>query len=344
MTKDNTTYNFEEIFGLTEEQLKILFSIEYDITENDINKYTTEKHKKEKRNWLSIWKSNLYRELYYGKKDIQSHIKEEVKKNSSNKTWLYIVLLESMCFVPYVTSQDNKNKNELKFKNQDERIKDLFNCNVIDIEYVERFRKTFKSSLFKLSGGLQKIFVSVLITTAVAALTYGVAAVSAGGIAVALFGENFAGLSGAALTSACLSYAGGGAIAAGGAGMAGGVAAIATCGAFVGAGAGGIASFAYNMALKEPKYVLFQAAKLEVVIKEIVLNIQKDIFTAQRILEKYKEQINELNKKLKEEELKNSKNKESIDNLKKSISYMEKMYKESTRFSSSWAEGVGHGK
>ena len=45
-------------------------------------------------------------------------------------------------------------------------------------------------------------------------------------IAVALVGSNFAGLSGASLTSACLAYLGGGAIAIEGAGMAGGTIAI----------------------------------------------------------------------------------------------------------------------
>ena len=55
-------------------------------------------------------------------------------------------------------------------------------------------------------------------------------------IAVALVGSNFAGLHGAALTSACLAYLGGGAIAVGGLGMAGGTAAIVGGGAVLGLG------------------------------------------------------------------------------------------------------------
>lgn len=57
-------------------------------------------------------------------------------------------------------------------------------------------------------------------------------------IAVTLVGSNFAGLSGAALTSACLAYVGGGAIAAGGLGMSGGIATIVGGGAILGLGVG----------------------------------------------------------------------------------------------------------
>ena len=76
-------------------------------------------------------------------------------------------------------------------------------------------------------------------------------------IAVALVGSHFAGLSGVALTNACLAYLGGGAIALGGAGIAGGTIAI-VGGAMLGFGAGaGIGGLTAVMGLggeKQPSY------------------------------------------------------------------------------------------
>lgn len=60
----------------------------------------------------------------------------------------------------------------------------------------------------------------------IAIVTIATAGAFAPAIAVALVGSNFSGLSGAALTGACLAYLRGGAIAFGGAGMAGGTIAI----------------------------------------------------------------------------------------------------------------------
>jgi hypothetical protein len=73
---------------------------------------------------------------------------------------------------------------------------------------------------------LKGVLIGGAITAGIAIITIATAGVLAPAIAVALVGSNFAGLSGASLTSACLAYLGGGAIAIEGAGMAGGTIAI----------------------------------------------------------------------------------------------------------------------
>ena len=163
-----------------------------------------------------------------------------------------------------------------------------------------------------------KIALGVVSTVAVAAIVAATAGVLAGPIAVALFGSQFVGLSGAALTAACLAMAGGGAIAIGGTGMIGGIAAIVGGGALLGMAGGGAAISAVTLFVAStPQLALTQAAKLEVVLKEIVLNAQKDIKSAQQVLENYRNQIMNLNSELAKIRLDSEKNKKTISNIKK---------------------------
>ena len=92
-------------------------------------------------------------------------------------------------------------------------------------------------------------------------------------IEIALVGSNFAGLSGAAVTSACLAYLGGGAIAAGGAGMLGGTIAIVGGGAALGIGVGaGVGGAVGAVGIVGEKATIIQSTKLLTSIREIFLN------------------------------------------------------------------------
>lgn len=81
-------------------------------------------------------------------------------------------------------------------------------------------------------------------------------------------------MSGAAAISAGLAALGGGAVAAGGFGMAGGIAVLVGGGSLLGATAG--TAVGASIASLGSNAVLSEAAKLQVVLKEIVLAIQKD--------------------------------------------------------------------
>ena len=104
--------------------------------------------------------------------------------------------------------------------------------------YISRLRKCYDRVIRELNEVLKNAFKSIAITAGVVIAAIATAGAFAPAIAVALVGSNFAGLSGAALTSACLAYLGGGAIAAGGLGMAGGTMAIVGGGAVLGLGVG----------------------------------------------------------------------------------------------------------
>lgn len=209
----------------------------------------------------------------------------------------------------------------------------------ISHEKVLRIEKCYNKSIDKISGKSQKIAVRVVSVVAVTALAALAAVLFAPQISVALLGAEFEGLSGAALTSACLAALGGGAIAAGGMGMAGGTAIIAGGGALLGLASGSTAAGVMTAFSNSSDFTLSQSAKLETILKEVILNAQHDVVTAQKIIEQCQETINELNKKLTELEIKDAKNKTEIKNLKKSIEYVKKSCLEMNKFTSSYDIG-----
>ena len=122
---------------------------------------------------------------------------------------------------------------------------------------------------------------------------------------MALVGSNFAGLSGAALTSACLAYLGGGAIAAGGAGMLGGTIAIVGGGAALGIGVGaGVGGAVGSAGLLGKKSTIMQSAKLLTSVREIFLNDEHDVEFSNSVYEQYLQNITEIEKGLVELRLK----------------------------------------
>ena len=166
----------------------------------------------------------------------------------------------------------------------------------------------------------------------------------------ALVGSNFAGLSGAALTSACLAYLGGGAIAAGGLGTAGGTLAIvgggAALGLGVGAGVGGAVGAAGVLGKKD---TILQSAKLLVSVREIFLNDEHDIEYSNTVYEQYVRHIADIEKGLVELKLKaDVADKEEKKQLKKQIKNTEEAVqatkiamKSMNKFNSSFALGEG---
>jgi septal ring factor EnvC (AmiA/AmiB activator) len=100
--------------------------------------------------------------------------------------------------------------------------------------------------------------------------------------------------------------------------MAGGFAVIVGGGAILGAGAGvGVGA----LFAQSPDAALTQAAKLEVVMKEIVL-IQKDIRLAQEIIKEQRQAIRSLEDERDDLILNKEQNKQKIENLEKAIEYL----------------------
>jgi hypothetical protein len=341
------------MFGLNENQTRILFSIEKYLVEEDIKK--SKVNKEAKSLWLSEWTQIILDNLnqlkpddsnrLYNQSEIIEAVAAEHLKNV-NSTWYHLIILEVTLFVPYTAlGKDKKLESsfkKLKFNKQTQAVKSLVGSNnIMDILYVDRFQKTYSKSITRLSGKMTKIALGLVSVVAIAGITAATAGALAGPIAVALFGSQYVGLSGAALISACLAMAGGGAIAIGGAGIAGGTLAIVGGGALLGlAGGGAIISSATLFVTSVPQLALTQAAKLEVVIHEIILNAQKDVKFAQSVMENYSVQIHNLNAYLTKLKLDREEDKKTITNLEKSIKYMERAYREAKIFVSTYELGL----
>lgn len=355
MGKELNDNSILEMFGLSYDQSLLLFSAEKLIAHEDIKHTRNEKKAKVKSSWVEEWENGIITYLNNIDKDrcasllsleeLQQRFKVELQ-NTNNKTWYYIIALELLEFVPYTSLGGEKDKEYLKCKFEEKNCNTftkqlLLEHNCISKDKIERLDKVYSKSLSQISGKTGRVVTKVMIVIAVAALAAAGAALFAPGIAVALFGGAFEGLSGIALANACLALAGGGAVAAGGLGIAGGTAVIAGGGALLGlAGGGTVVGVASALMLSSPEYTLTQAAKLETILKEVIINAQQDVVCAQKIISEYKAQISELNKKLIEMELDNEKNKNEIKNIKACIKYLTKSCKDMSVFASAYGEGL----
>lgn len=354
-----TSKDFSELkrFELNVNQLKILFSLEYLITKEDVARTKGQK-RFAKRQWLQSWSASIhdylgaidstYTRQFYNLNDIKQAVNKELVGTPGNKTWYPIVILEATLFIPYTelrrNKADDKEYGKLRFTKQTKYIKSVVEeRGIINEEDVDRFEKVYKKVLFELRGAGPKIIVSIGAVLAVTSLAGKVAALTPGPIAASNFGAGFVGLKGAALTSAALAAAGGGAIAVGGAGMAGDVAAIAGGGALLGLAVSGAEVGTMNLLIaSSPDFTLLQAARLEVVVREIILNKQRNVVLAQDILQDYAEQIKKLHKYIQVLELKDeaSESKRNIKDLTKSLKHMQKTYININTFTSCFNIGM----
>lgn len=359
MNQEN--YNMLSAFGLNQEQTRILFSIEYLLTKNDIDSTTKESVRTKKKQWLSTWKELVQKLLSSKNNDSEISLYDydeliivvnNERSLSENLTWYHMILLESVAFEAYSsldTSESSKGDTQkrsktqkLNYTKQNDYLKNEIVSHIsgTDIKTVDRYDKMYTKSLNTAYGKKQKIVNRSLIVIASAAAIALTAGLAAKPIVIALVGSQFVGLNGAALVAASLAALGGGAIAAGGAGMAGGFAVIVGGGALVGAGGGAAIIGVLQIAEKSPDVTISQGAKLSVVLREIILNEQKDIQLAQAILNNYKEQLIDMHTKLARLQLDKTEDKILIQNLKKSIESLERLYHNSNAFKSSFETGL----
>ena len=364
--------------GLSLEQTEMLYNLEYYKTFNDIEMtklpVTGEVIKELKSEWLKEWSkfiSNGF-ESFTQISGAEMHwysideLQERIAANDPQKPWYRLILLEAMLFEPYypLGTEKDKKGNDIpskKYKHLnnplcsfrkgegDRFLDEQFTGKYCKQGYVKRLRKSYDKRMRELSEVLKTVLTSLTITAVIAIITVASAGAFAGPIAVALVGSNFAGLSGAALTSACLAYLGGGAIAAGGAGMLGGTIAIVGGGAALGIGVGaGVGGAVGSAGLVGKKNTIMQSAKLLTSVREIFLNDEHDIDFSNSVYEQYLQNITEIEKglvelRLKMDVAKGKEKKEIAETIKKaeeSVEAMKVARKNMLRFNSSFAEGL----
>lgn len=364
--------------GLSLEQTEILYNLEYYKTLNDIEHtnipITGESVKELKTAWLQDWQKFISdgfesftqvsgaKMHWYSMDELQQCIAEQ----NPNKPWYRLIILESMLFEPYYPLGMEKDKkgndvpckkykhlnnpiNGFKKGEGDHFLNKQFTGKYCEKEYVKRLRKSYDKRMNELNEVLKTVITSLSITAVIAIVAVATAGALAGPIAVALVGSNFAGLSGAALTSACLAYLGGGAIAAGGAGMLGGTIAIVGGGAALGLGVGaGVGGAVGSAGLLGKKNTIMQSAKLLTSVREIFLNDEHDIEFSNSVYEQYLQNITEIEKglvelRLKKDIAKGKEKKEIAETIKKaeeSVEAMKVARKSMLKYNSSFAEGL----
>lgn len=328
------------VFGLTAEQSEVLFALQRKLTSNDVlvegqKKPLIGSNKKgQKQLWLDTWDRSIedYLKTYGGKSsqtklsyyDLSAKIKQ-LDQNAQNKVWKYMIFLECVLYSPYYPLSDNKEAYKpfkglsINKKGRKETLEKIADNLQIDKKYIKIFEDAHSSAVKKLSGYWTKVAMGagigiIVILIAIVTFQYEI---------IAYFAAE--GLSGAAAISAGLAALGGGAVAAGGFGMAGGIAVLVGGGSLLGASAG--TAVGASIASLGSNAVLSEAAKLQVVLKEIVLAIQKDTMYFQQILLNINKEIAQLKEEIIKLKTDSTNNKKKIKNLEESIKILEKLVK-----------------
>lgn len=344
--------SFISEFGLTFKQTCLLFALERQIVKSDIvsdridNKWADAE---KKQLWLDRWDTHINNFLSSLNEknvelidistiDIKRLYENIISEDHSNnsKIWKYLILLECTLFTPYYSFAESKNSDE-RFIDKIKKIFDGLSLNKntqktslrgtatllnIDLKYINIFKDRYQEALRSLSGFWTKVL-----------LAGGAGMVTAVIIALLLINPiagMFAapGLVGIAAFNSGLAALGGGAIAAGGFGIAGGIAVL-VGGALIIGGCTGVGIS--TLASTAPQLVLSELAKMEVVLKEIVVGVQKDMKLMQEIILQLHNNLNEVQNEMLKLKLESEKNKEKIKNLEEAVEYMKKAVNEFTK-------------
>lgn len=323
--------NLERCFTMNKIETRILYSLELQMIEEDIQRTKENKEQQLKNEWKKKWievtEQSLQQNKVFEKDPVKTYAAiNTYASNQENLLWLYNIAVELSMFKPYFKLEEKDKKLKLSYTKY---VEEVFckSQQYISYKEIQKIQKSYKDYYNYLENNTLKAIGVAGGAIAVAAATGGLALVFAPQIAVAIFGGAFPTLHGAALVSASLAAAGGGSLAAGGFGMAGGAALIAGGGAVLGLGTSGTA-LSLMMA---PKFVQNDYAKLLakcdcVLLKR--LDMEDEVVALQQKLEsdlaKYKLRL----KVLEGLENPNEECKQNIKALKKSIIYTERANKQ----------------
>lgn len=329
--KDIPLESLERCFTMNKIETRILYSLQLQMIEEDIQR--TKENKEQqlkdewKKKWIEVTEQSLQQNKVFETDPLKTYAAINTYASSQeNLLWLYNIAIELSMFKPYFNLEEKSKKLKLSYTKY---VEEVF-CstqNYISYKEIQKIQKSYKDYYNYLENNTLKVVGVAGGAIAVAAATGGLAFVFAPQIAVAIFGGAFPTLHGAALVSASLAAAGGGSLAAGGFGMAGGAVLIAGGGAVLGLGTSGTA-LSLMMA---PKFVQNDYAKLlakcdcvllkQLDMKDVVVALQHKI---QSDLDEYKLRL----KVLEGLQNPNDECKQNIKALKKSIVYTERTNKQ----------------
>ena len=329
--KDIPLESLERCFTMNKIETRILYSLELQMIDEDIQRTKDNKEqllKNEwKKKWIEVTEQSLQQNKVFEKDPLKTYAAlETYAASQDNLLWLYNITVELSMFKPYFKFEEKEKKMKLSYTKY---VEEVFckSQQYISYKEIQKIQKSYKDYYNYLENNTLKAVGVAGGAIAVAAATGGLAFVFAPQIAVAIFGGAFPTLHGAALVSASLAAAGGGSLAAGGFGMAGGAVLIAGGGAVLGLGTSGTA-LSLMMA---PKFVQNDYAKLLakcdcVLLKQ--LDMKDDLVALQHKIQSDLDEYKLRLKVLEGLQNPNDECKQNIKALKKSIVYTERTNKQ----------------
>lgn len=323
-----------QCLSLSYDQMRVLYSVEELILQDDIQTTKKDEIKSAKKKWEQGWKDRILGDLPLALDEKNCFFMEEAAvagylQTCPNDSWEFLLALEAMLFKPYYPIYGNDEDNVFKdlkcnSKYLTERFPEIQDC--FSKKDIDSLRKTYKKATSTITGSKKSIMVGAVGTTAVVLASGGLAFTFAPAIATALVGEAAAGLSGAALVSYSLAAIGGGSLAAGGLGMVGGTAIITGGGALLGmlGGAGVSAATTLNL-LSDDGYVLNECCKLLTFSKDVLIGRYNNVTAVSDIQMKISGRLATLQQQLEDglgNEGKEKEKKLKIKIAKKSIRYL----------------------
>lgn len=295
---------------LNYEQMRVLYSLEYLILKDDINITKKLEDKAVKAAWKQRWQKNLLESLPIvnarpGDFFLQESEIRKYMESRQETPWQYLLAMEAALFKPYTPifgNDEDKKLKKLKLQSEylTERYPDI--QSVVSKEDITELKKAHKRAGAVITGSTKNMVIGAVSTTALVAVSGGLAFAFAPAIAATLVGEAAAGLSGAALVSYSLAAIGGGSLAAGGLGMAGGTAIITGGGALLGMlGGTGVSAATTMSLLSDDSYVLAECCKLLTFCRAVLIDRFHDTASVGAIQADIDKQIAALREKLEEE-------------------------------------------
>ncbi|MBQ3432439.1 MAG: hypothetical protein IJG23_06625 [Clostridia bacterium] len=330
-------------FELTLNQSRILQSLKYQKTLFDISNTQDDVQICKKRAWLEDWKNfiienlNLPTDYFIEDEDeLYQQISEELQNNED--CFLYQIIIELLLFIPFfpLSVEHQKQCKGIKYHSKYETQIFCLKQNTIDSETVNTLKRLYGKNISILKKQKEKMAISIAASVVITIVSGGLALNFAPAIAIAIAGESFAGLSGAALTSASLAAIGGGSLAAGGLGMAGGTAIITGGGALLAATGSSVATISSSLLMTSKRFALKECSTLLTFCKYILVDRYHDYAAIDRIIDSLDKKLEALQNSLKQVEEESSipekekkklmkETKESIKYIKRCINELNKM-------------------
>jgi hypothetical protein len=324
----NSEKELIDFFKLSNEEQRLLFSLEYYLTKQDISISGENRAKKKKwiKNWEKSINSKISPPIVTNQKKLEVGL-NEVRNENLSVPKLGSILLEASLFIPYFPLVKKKKEGKLQYDydNKNETVEKLCDRLAFDYDLVWLAIDSYEEALKNIppSSFWKKVLISVVFA-AIIAVT--------GGIAAPLIGAAIGGamgLSGAAAVSAGLAFLGGGAIAAGGFGMTGGTVVLISGGAILGAGIGGglVTLFSNSKQL-----VLNELAKLEAVSKTFLTRLPNKKESIQTVIIKEIATRDAIKNEVMRLRKRKEKDSEKIDELETSVKYCDNAIKRLEQF------------